>query len=368
VPYLEGPYHTEIDKTKCKECGLCAKACPFNAIVRMKRPCRASCPVDAFDIDKYGLAAIDVNKCIRCGQCYHSCPFGAIGIRNHILPVIDAIKSDKPVFAMLAPATEGQFGKEITLTSWKEAAKKVGFTDLFEVGLGGDLTTASEAEEWYEAYEAGEKRTTSCCPAFVNLIYQYYPELAGNVSTSVSPMCQLSRMIKAKYPGAVTVFIGPCIAKKSEVVDQKIEGNADYALIYSEFEALMKAKDVKLEPKEEMYQESSKFGKRYANAGCVADSCIEYLREQGVEDELAVLKVSGIDEIRKAMDLFKAGKLEEDFIEGMACKGGCFYGPSSYDTSAKAVYARNRMIDEADDRSIHENLMDYDRNSFDWHR
>ena len=226
----------------------------FNAIVHTKRPCKTSCPVDALTYDEYGLASIDESKCIRCGQCYHSCPFGAVGIRNDIVPVIEAIKSGRKVYAMTAPAAIGQFGSDITLASWKKAAKAIGFADLYEVGLGADLTTKSEAIEWHEAYEAGELKVTSCCPAFVNLIRKHFPELSDAISTTVSPMCQLSRLIKAKEPDAVTVFIGPCIAKKSEVKDQRIEGNADYALIFSEFEAIMKAKNIELKTPQEYRQ------------------------------------------------------------------------------------------------------------------
>ena len=363
-----GKHHTEIDRFKCKECGQCAKACPYKAIVHIQRPCKSACPVDALSYDEYGLAMIDETKCINCGHCIHSCPFGAIGTRNHIVPVIEAIKSDRPVYAMLAPATEGQFGPDITMASWKKAAKEVGFTDLIEVGLGADLTTASEAEEWKEAYEKGEKKTTSCCPAFVNMIRKHYPEIAGMVSSTVSPMCQLSRLIKAREPDAVTVFVGPCIAKKSEIMDQNIPGNADYALIYSEFEALMKAKDVKLTPVENNYQESSVFGKRYANAGGVTASCLEYLKEQGFKGELSVLKASGSDEVREALDLLKKDAAPFRFLEGMFCSGGCFYGPSSFDTSPKAKRNRDLLIDSADKRSIHDSISDIDRNSFNSHR
>ena len=136
------------------------------------------------------------------------------------------------------------------MESWRQAVKKVGFEDLIEAGLGGDMTTCSEAEEWLEAYRNGEKKTTSCCPGFVNMIRKHYPDLADMISTTVSPMCAVSRMIKAKDPDAVTVFVGPCVAKKSEVADQKIEGNADYALNYNEILAIMKAKDVELETAE----------------------------------------------------------------------------------------------------------------------
>ena len=107
--------------------------------------------------------------------------------------------------------------------------------------------------------------TTSCCPAFVNMVKKHYPELIENVSTTVSPMCAVSRMIKAKEPDAVTVFIGPCISKKSEVRDHAIEGNADYALTYSEIRAIMRAKGVELEEDDNNYNESYVFCKRFYN-------------------------------------------------------------------------------------------------------
>ena len=92
------------------------------------------------------------------------------------------------------------------------------------MGLGGDMTAAYEAEEWAEAHKEGKKMTTSCCPAFVNMIKQHFPMLLENMSTTVSPMCAVSRMIKSQDPETITVFIGPCIAKKSESLDLNVEG------------------------------------------------------------------------------------------------------------------------------------------------
>ena len=131
-----GETQSKIDATKCKECGQCAKACPYNAIAHLVRPCKNACPVDAITYDENGISEIDESKCIRCGQCIHSCPFGAIGSKTFIVDVINAIKSGRPVYAMLAPAAEGQFGPDVTMASWKKAMKEVGFTDMFEVGMG----------------------------------------------------------------------------------------------------------------------------------------------------------------------------------------------------------------------------------------
>lgn len=363
-----GEHRSHIDANKCKECGMCAKACPYNAIAHLKRPCKFACPVDAITYNEYGLSVIDEEKCIRCGQCIHKCPFGAIGSKTFIVDVIEAIKSGKKVYAMVAPATEGQFGEGITMESWKNALKKTGFTDMIEVGLGGDMTTQSEAEEWLEAYKNGQKKTTSCCPGFVNLIRKHFPEQADMISTTVSPMCGVSRMLKSKEPDCYTVFIGPCIAKKSEVVDQKIEGNADAVLTYSEIRAIMKAKEVHLEPAENTYQEASIFGKRFANAGGVTDAVLEYMKETDQEVDAKVYRANGAADCKKAMLMCKIGRLNEDFIEGMACEGGCVGGPSGFETPMAAKKVREKMLSEADDRTIVKNLENYDMAAFSMHR
>ena len=357
-----------IDPTKCKECGQCAKACPYNAIVGIKRPCKVACPVDAITYDEHNISVIDEKKCIRCGQCIHKCPFGAIGSEAFIVDVIGALKAGRHVYAMVAPATEGQFGGDITMQSWKNALKELGFTDTIEVGLGGDMTAASEAEEWVEAFKEGKKMTTSCCPAFVNMVRKHYPELADNVSTTVSPMCGVSRMIKSKDPDAYTVFIGPCIAKKSEVKDQKIEGNADAVLTYSELRVIMKAKDISLQPADNNYQESSIYGKRFGNSGGVTGAVLQCMKETNQEIDAKICRANGAAECKKALLLMKAGKLPEDFIEGMACEGGCVGGPSCFQDQMKSRKTREALLSQADDREVHANLGNYDMDKFSMHR
>ena len=363
-----GRHRSHIDASKCKECGQCAKACPYNAIAHLKRPCKFSCPVDAITYNEYGLSVINKDKCIRCGKCIHSCPFGAIGTKSFMVPVIEALKSGKHVYAMAAPATEGQFGPDITMASWRKAMKEIGFVDFYDVGLGGDMTAAYEAEEWTEAYKEGEKKVTSCCPAFVNMVRMHFPQLADCVSTTVSPMCAVSRLIKAQDPEAVTVFIGPCVAKKSEVVDQQIEGNADFVLTYSEIRAIMRAKNVKLKPCENNDQIASTFGKRFANSGGVTAAVLQSMKEADADIDVKVQKANGAAECKKALLLLRAGKLPFDFIEGMACEGGCVGGPSAYNDQFSSKKNRDALISQADDRGIHENLSRYQMDSFSMHR
>ncbi len=363
-----GLHRSYIDPAKCKECGKCAQACPYHAIAALKRPCKFACPVDAITYDENGISVINEEKCIRCGLCIHRCPFGAIGSKTYIVDVIKALKSQKPVYAMAAPATEGQFGENITMASWKKAMKKLGFKDFYEVGLGGDMTAAAEAEEWAEAYKEGKKMTTSCCPAFVNMIRKHFPELEDNISTAISPMAAVSRMIKAKEPDAICVFIGPCISKKSESKEFNIEGNVDYVLAYSEIRAIMAAKNVELEPADNDYQESSVYGKRFANSGGVTAAVLQSLKESEDEIDAKVCVCNGAAECKKALLLMKMGRLPEDFIEGMACEGGCVGGPSSFQNKDKAKRTREAMISEADGRGVHENLSNYDMEAFSMHR
>ncbi len=323
---------------------------------------------DAITYDEYGICVIDEDKCIQCGACIHSCPFGAIGTKTFMVDIIRLINAGQKVVAMVAPATEGQFGKNITMASWKTALKKIGFADMIEVGLGGDMTAAYEAEEWAEAYKEGKKMTTSCCPAFVNMIKKHFPMLEANMSTTVSPMCAVSRMVKSQDPNTITVFIGPCIAKKSEALDLNIADNADYAMTFGEIRAMMRAKGVELEPEENDYQESSVFGKRFGNGGGVTNAVLQCFSEMGEDIQPKVAKCSGGAECKKALLLMKVGKLPEDFIEGMVCPGGCVGGASKHKAEMEAKRDRDTLIGQADDRKVLENLKKYPMDQFSMHR
>lgn len=271
---------------------------------------------------------------------------------------------------MAAPATEGQFGPKVTMNSWKKAMKELGFRDFIEVGLGGDLTAKAEAEEWYEAYQNGEKKSTSCCPAFVNMIRKQYPDQAeALISTSVSPMCAVSRYVKSQDPDAVCVFIGPCIAKKSEAMEMGIDGNADYAMTFSEIRAMMRAKGISLQEDEGYeYQESSIFGKRFSQSGGVANAVLEVLKEEDKDFDAKVCVANGAAECKKQMLLMKAGRADWDFIEGMACEGGCVGGPSAYRETQLFARDRETLFKEADDRGVVDNLEKYDLSKVKMHR
>ncbi len=365
-----GHHRSHIDPAKCRECGKCAEACPFSAIAHLERPCKKACPTGAITYDEYGVCQIDESKCVQCGHCIHNCPFGAISSKVFLVDIIRAIKAGKKVIAMCAPATEGQFGPDISMASIRAALKKIGFADMVEVGLGADMTAAYESKEWAEALKEGRKMTTSCCPAFINLLRQQFPEqFAENKSEIVSPMCAVSRYLKAENPGCVTVFIGPCIAKKAESRDPSIRGNADFVITYGEFRALLSSRDVKLEPVDDSYQEATIFGKRFATSGGVANAVIECMKERGVDtDNIKLRKCAGGKECIQAITLLKFGKLPEDFVEGMFCPGGCLGGPSKHKAENEIVKARESLLQKAEDRKVLENLEKYPMDRFSMYR
>ena len=366
----EGDLRMHIDPAKCKECGQCAKNCPYEAIVHLTRPCKRVCPVGAITFDEYGFCKIDEEKCVSCGHCIHSCPFGAIGSKTYLVQIIKSIKAGKEVIAMCAPATEGQFGDDISMASLRNALKEIGFADMVEVGLGGDMTAAYEALEWSEALKEGRKMTTSCCPAFIRMLQKHFPkQYEENMSSTVSPMTAVSRYLKATHPDCVTVFIGPCIAKKAESQDTSVPDTADWVISYGEFRALLRSKGVEPKPVDDPYQEASIWGKRFASSGGVANAVIECMKERGEDtDDIKLMRCAGGDECRKALTLLKVGKLDADFIEGMVCPGGCVGGPSKHKTEMEINKARATLLHKADDRKVLENLKNYPMDKFSMHR
>ena len=361
------PSGAVIDQTKCRKCGKCVAACPYNAIVEIERPCRRSCPVKAINMDENDIATIDPAKCVNCGACVVGCPFGAISDVSMMVSVIDALRDEKKeVVAMIAPAIEGQFGTD-TLPQIKQAIRRLGFDDVYEVALGADMVAYSEAQELTERVGAGEKLTSSCCPAFVNLVRKHFPDLMKYVSTTVSPMVAVERYIRSLRPDVVTVFIGPCIAKKNEVMGSYVD-EIDYALTFEELYAMMCAKGVEdiTGDEEEYPEDATRYGKGFALSGGVTGAVNRVLEERGEKVDVKALKCNGAEEFRKALMLLKAGRLPENFVEGMFCVGGCMGGPATLNELQKSKKVFESRLDGAD--SVVQNVEGKQLNKADIHR
>ena len=316
-----------IDKTKCVQCGACAKVCPYSAIIDRKRPCQIACKVKAISIKEDNTAEIDDEKCIQCGACVYQCPFGAIMDKSYILDAIELIKNsnqnqDYKVYAIVAPSVSSQFsyaklGQVIT------GLKELGFYTVIEVALGADMVAQAESKELAEKGFL----TSSCCPAFVAYVKSAFPALLEHVSHNLSPMATLAKYIKQTDKTAKVVFIGPCTAKKAEAQLDEVKPFVDVVLTFEELQALYDSRDIDITTLEEgILDNASYFGRIFARSGGLSDAVAQGLKEQNIDFDLKAVPCDGIEECKKALLLKSKNILDGNFIEGMACIGGCIGG------------------------------------------
>ena len=328
ISFDERTHAAFINKDKCINCGMCAKACQYNAIQNYLRPCEQACKVKAISMDEDNSAKVDDNKCIHCGACVAQCPFGAIMDKSYIKEAIDILKDSDfskkyPVVAIVAPSISSQF-KYATLGQIATAIHKLGFSEIVEAALGADMVSYNEAKELAEKGFL----TSSCCPTFVEFIQKNFPTLADHISSNLSPMASIAKWIKEHYPQAKIMFIGPCISKKQEIMLDRVKPYVDVSLTFEELQALIDARDIDASSLEESpFDNASYFGRIFARSGGLADAVRQGLKENGLEFEFKPISADGLDNCRLALLKAKAGTQDFNFIEGMACPGGCIGGP-----------------------------------------
>lgn len=358
-----GEMRSEIDYSKCKECGSCARACPYNAIVVTERPCYAHCPVQAISWDKHNLCQIDEKKCINCGQCELACPFGAIEDRSYILPVMNELREGNPMYAVVAPSIQGQFDNT-SLAQTMKAIELLGFDKCVEVAIGADAVAQTEYEELKKHKADGIPLTTSCCPAFVNMLRIHFPEqYKKNKSSTLSPMVAIAKKLKADHPDHKVVFVGPCVAKKYETL---VSEYVDYCITYEELAAMLIAKNINPEEVEvdELETYGTVYGRNFAHSNGVAGAVQQAAKEAGDGPYTAVVADNGF-ECKKQLMLLRAGKFNADILEGMNCSGGCIAGPACISDPATV---RGRMAKEnmaCDKKTIQESIDMFNFRDFD---
>ena len=275
----------------------------------------SSCPPDRYLIS---------DACRGCGRCAMSCPFGAIVERSSLMPVVKMLGKEEHVTALIAPAIEGQFPG--TLSQIKAALLAAGFSSVLEVSEGAETTSLHEAEELAERKARGEGyMTTSCCPAYMELVDKHLPFLGERRSSALSPMGYAALKAKELNPATKNVFIGPCLAKKVEALRLK---TVDAVITFSELASLFIAKGIdvrELEGSDLGDTSSFEDCRQFALSGGVA-SCV--LSRFAPSHEVQVLPVNGVDKkMFRTMKIWEKRPAEADLVEVMCCEGGCINGP-----------------------------------------
>jgi two-component system, NtrC family, sensor kinase len=298
------PVVTTID-TKCKRCFSCIRQCPVNAI--------------KFDENQ---ARVLVDRCIACGNCIKVCPQHAKKIRDGIGPAFSLLSLPRPTIAVLAPSFPASF-ENIQPGQIISGLKLLGFAQILEVAFGADLVS----QEYDALLQSGIMPTiiSSPCPAVVNYIEKYYPHLKMVLAPIVSPMIAIGRAIKEKYsPAASVVFIGPCIAKKSEMHDPAVAGAIDEVLTFNELEFMFEERNISiasLEPQD--------FDGPVAGLGKAFPISRGLLKCTHSDDDILncqVVSTEGRDRVLELLQKANTGDVEATFLDLLFCRG-CIKGP-----------------------------------------
>jgi iron only hydrogenase large subunit-like protein len=291
--------------------------------------------VGAITKDENGVEHIDESKCIYCGKCLNSCPFGAIFEISQVFDILQSIRRGEKVVAMVAPAFLAQY--DAPTEQVYGAIKSIGFSDIIEVAQGAMITTEREAKELAEKIEEGQPfMTTSCCPSYIEMAEKHAPELKKYISTTRSPMYYTAEIVRKKNPDAKVVFVGPCIAKRKEA---RRDDMVDFVMTFEELHAIFKGMGIEMseENSHNIPFRSIRTAHGFAQNGGVTAAVKAHVA--GTID-FKSLQVANLT--KKNVNLLRAfaktGKAPAQFIEVMACEGGCISGPSvhtSYDAGRK---------------------------------
>jgi NADH-quinone oxidoreductase subunit G/NADP-reducing hydrogenase subunit HndD len=372
-----------LDRDKCILCGACVRACNEQDVNSLAMVGRGGKAFVQTEFDK----PIDLSRCVLCGKCSLKCPVAAINERDDTRRAFAALaqakKEGKIVVAETAPSIRVAIGEEFgfapgTRVTGKMVAalRRLGFDYVFDTDFGADLTIMEEASE-LKKFLGKRLVVTSCCPGWILVAEKFYPELLPALSTCKSPQAMTGAMIKsywAKKKGidpkrVVVVSILPCVAKKFEADRPELANdglrNVDVALTTREFGAMLKEKKIDFaalpdEEFDDMLGVSSGGGAIFGVTGGVTEAAlrmafpkhsVEFKEVRGFEGiktaeikdasggavKARVAIAHGVGNARALLDKVAAGKEKFDFIEIMACEGGCAGGGGQPRPTTKSV-------------------------------
>ncbi|MBO5119691.1 4Fe-4S binding protein [Methanocorpusculum sp.] len=284
-------------KSNCKNCYKCIRHCPVKAI--------------RFSGNQ---AHIIGNECILCGQCFVVCPQNAKEITSELEKVKVLLQTGEPVVVSLAPSFIANY-HGVGIHAMREALKKLGFYDVEETAIGATIV-----KKEYERMLREDERDiiiSSCCHSINLLIQKHFPKALEYLADIVSPMQAHCIDIKKRIPGAKTVFIGPCVAKKDEA--EHYDGIVDAVLTYEELTEWLKQEKIVLQT--EMDSDENSRARFFPTTGGILKT---------MEPEISgytYLALDGVENCMNALRDIEAGKIHKCFIEMSACVGSCISGP-----------------------------------------
>lgn len=387
------------DQAKCILCGRCVRVCEeVMAVSAIDFVNRGSSTVVGTAFNE----SMNVSSCVNCGQCITACPTGALSEKSHERRVMDALRDpEKFVIVQHAPAISVTLAEEFGLPAGEDidgkivtALRRLGFDRVFDTSFAADLTIMEEASELVDRIKSGGRLPmfTSCSPAWIKYIEQFYPDYTANLSTCKSPQQMLGALIKNYYaeehdlnPADIySVSIMPCTAKKFESArpEQSLNGlsDIDASLTTRELVRIIKMAGIDLAKipageSDQPFGERSTAGKLFGGSGGVMEAAVRtaHFMLTGKELELEALTpvrngsgfseaqleigdlklgiavVSGLKNARDLMEQIRNGRDDLHFIEVMSCPGGCIGGGGQpIGTAPEKIRARQERLYEID--------------------
>jgi iron only hydrogenase large subunit-like protein len=294
--------------------------------------CVSRCIYNAIERNANGELVIDQDRCVGCAECVEACASGKLTASRDVLPVLEALKnSGSPVYALVAPAIVGQFG-DVSVGQLRSAFKAIGFAGMVEVALFADILTLKEALIFDKKIktDADFMLTSCCCPIWIAMVRRGYSRYMSKIPDSVSPMVACGRAVKRLEPNAVTVFIGPCIAKKVEAREKDVAGAVDFVLTFEEVRDVFDAFHIDIEQLgEDEKEHSSKAGRIYGRTGGVSEAVRDTVHRLNPHRFINVRaeQADGTKSCRELLQKLQEGSITANYLEGMGCLGGCAGGP-----------------------------------------